>query len=275
MAINTTSIAFDPAKDIPSLQGKVILVTGGNEGLGKQAVFEYAKHNPKQIWLAARNVTRAQAVVDEVHQTLPDSPVKVLKLDLTSFASIKKGAQEFVAESDRLDILMLNAGIMATAPGLTEDGYEVQFGTNHMGHALLTKLLLPTMQKTAEAADADVRVVSLSSAAHNRAPKTGGIQFEGLKTTQAELQAFYRYGQSKLGEYCVREAIGGALSAVHRHFCTSGRGANEFDQWHVWDNVLGEMVRSSRKSLLHSGFRGCKKPAMGVCCQQCSERRIL
>ncbi|KHN94190.1 NAD(P)-binding domain protein [Metarhizium album ARSEF 1941] len=191
------TIDFEPEKDIPSLAGKVILVTGGNNGLGKQAICEYIKHGPKQIWLAARNVAAAQAVVDEIHRHKPDSPVKILKMDLSSFESVKQASRTFLAESDRLDILMLNAGIMAAAPALTEDGYELQFGTNHMGHALLTKLLLPILEKTASQPGADVRVVSLSSRAHLLAPKEG-IVFDSLKTRAEEMQTFARYGQSKL-----------------------------------------------------------------------------
>ncbi|GAB0133742.1 hypothetical protein EsDP_00002139 [Epichloe bromicola] len=207
-------IPFDPTTDIPSLQGKVILVTGGNNGLGKQSICEFARHRPKQIWLAARNVAAAQKVVDEIHAALgPDADadagagaavrILVLELDLTSFASVKRAAQRFTTESDRLDILMLNAGIMAAAPAVTEDGYEVQFGTNHMGHALLTKLLLPTLQRSArdgarDGDGADARVVVLSSrAAHFLAPKQG-ICFGSLKTPAADMKPFERYGQSKL-----------------------------------------------------------------------------
>ncbi|OAQ69011.1 short-chain dehydrogenase/reductase [Pochonia chlamydosporia 170] len=197
MAIDKAAVSFNPEKDIPPLDGKVILVTGGNNGLGKQAICEYVKHKPKQVWLAARNVTAAQEVVDEIHQYQPESSVKVLQLDLTSFESVKKASQRFLAESDRLDILMLNAGIMAAAPGLTENGYEVQFGTNHMGHALLTKLLLPVLERTASEPGSDVRIVSLSSRGHFLAPKEG-IVFDSLKTTADGMRAFERYGQSKL-----------------------------------------------------------------------------
>jgi NAD(P)-dependent dehydrogenase (short-subunit alcohol dehydrogenase family) len=96
------------------------------------------------------------------------------------------------------DILMLNAGIMAAPPGLTKEGYELQMGTNHMGHALLTKLLLPVLDKTAKGdAHSDVRIVSLSSAGHKLTAK-GGIQLDTLKTPADRLGAYERYGQSKL-----------------------------------------------------------------------------
>ncbi len=96
------SVRFDPAKDIPALDGKVILVTGGNVGLGKQAVLEFSRHHPAQVWLAARNMDKAQAAADEIKQQVPDASIKLLELDLTSFESIKKAAKTFIEESDRL-----------------------------------------------------------------------------------------------------------------------------------------------------------------------------
>jgi retinol dehydrogenase-12 len=94
---------------------------------------------------------------------------------------VQSAARELVAKEKRLDILILNAGVMAIPPGTTEQGYENQFGTNHMGHALLTKLLLPTLLKTAEQLGADVRVVALASIGHIGAPRAG-ILFDLLKT---------------------------------------------------------------------------------------------
>lgn len=197
MFFGSDSVSFDPAKDIPSLNGKVILVTGANIGLGKQAVLEFSKHGPAQIWLAARNLDKAKVTADEIKQQVPDAPIKLLEMDLASFESIKEAAKTFSSESGRLDILMLNAGVMAAPPGLTKEGYELQFGTNHVGHALLTKLLLPVLEKTAKEPGADVRVISLSSGGHRITPSEG-ILFDTLKTTSENLGAFTRYGQSKL-----------------------------------------------------------------------------
>ncbi|KAH7151902.1 short-chain dehydrogenase/reductase [Dactylonectria estremocensis] len=192
------SVAFNPEKDIPSLTGKVILVTGGNAGLGKQAILEFSRHNPKQIWLASRNLEKAKSAADEIKQQVPGAPIELLELDLSSFDSVKTASRKVLSGSDRLDILMLNAGIMAVPPGLTKDGYEIQFGTNHMGHALLTKLLLPIMEKTAiNDALADVRIISLTSYGHTYAPK-GGCRFDTPKSTADGLGAYGRYYQSKL-----------------------------------------------------------------------------
>jgi len=115
-------------------------------------------------------------------------------LDLTSFDSIHQAAETFKSSSDRLDVLMNNAGIMATPYSTTKEGYEIQFGTNHMGHALLTKLLLPTLQKTAALPDSDVRIVNLSSSGHQMAPSGIITDADALE----QKSTWTRYGNSKL-----------------------------------------------------------------------------
>jgi NAD(P)-dependent dehydrogenase (short-subunit alcohol dehydrogenase family) len=201
MNIGKKSISFKPESDIPPLDGKVILITGGNIGLGKQCILEYIRHNPAQIWLATRSLEKGKAAVEEIQKQLLNTnptPIRILELDLSSLASVKKAANIFLAESNRLDILMLNAGVMATPPGLTEDGFENQWGTNYLGHALLTKLLLPVLENTASKPGADVRIIALSTDGHMWAPKPEGIQFDSLKTTANDLGPYGRYGQSKL-----------------------------------------------------------------------------
>ncbi|KAH8674226.1 hypothetical protein BX600DRAFT_433814 [Xylariales sp. PMI_506] len=100
-------------------------------------------------------------------------------------------------QASRLDILMLNAGVMATPPGLTEDGYELQFGTKHMGHALLAKLLLPMLLRTVSLESSDMRIVSLASHSHVNLPR-GGFRFDLLKTPADEMGNWNRHFQSKL-----------------------------------------------------------------------------
>ncbi|KKY39443.1 putative short-chain dehydrogenase reductase [Diaporthe ampelina] len=185
------------ANDIPDLSGKVILVTGANSGLGLQSVLDLARHGPKEIWLASRTTDKADQAIQEIKKEVPGANLKPLSLDLTSFDSIRSAARSFTQSSQRLDVLLLNAGIMASGAGLTKDGYEVQFGTNHVGHALLTKLLAPVLDRTAAEPGSDVRVVVLTSAAVAMAPQDG-IEFDTLKTEQEPMGAWTRYGQSKL-----------------------------------------------------------------------------
>lgn len=192
-------VSFDVAKDIPSLAGKVILVTGGNSGLGKASTAALAKYGkPEKIFLAARSAEKAEAAIEAIKRDVPDAAVVPLVLDLASFESIKSAARTFLSQSDRLDILMLNAGIMATPAGLTKEGYEIQFGTNHVGHFLLTKLLLPLLRATAARPEKpDVRVVAVSSTLLTAAP-AAGFDETLTRTDGSAVNTWTRYGHSKL-----------------------------------------------------------------------------
>ena len=167
----------------------------GNAGLGKEAIFQLAQHNPSRIYLGARNATKAQDAIASIQEGL-SSPVDIrhIPLDLASFKSIRAAAEKFNSDCDRLDILMLNAGTMGNPPTTTEEGFEVQVGTNHIGHFLFTKLLLPTLQRTVATPASDARVVTLSSVGHSAAPS-----FEVMTSTQALLDGstWTRYGASK------------------------------------------------------------------------------
>jgi NAD(P)-dependent dehydrogenase (short-subunit alcohol dehydrogenase family) len=191
--------AFDP-KTIPNLNGKVIIITGANGGLGYESLIHLAPHKPSKIYLCARSQAKYDAAMKGITVAVPDATsfVHYLELDLTSLASAKAAAQRFLKENDRLDILMNNAGIMAQPPGLTKEGYEVQFGVNHMGHFLFTKQLLPILQKTAAQPGADVRIINITSNGHMMAPRSAGFIPDSVKTDMAEYSTWTRYGQSKL-----------------------------------------------------------------------------
>ena len=167
----------------------------GNVGLGKETIIQLSHHNPSHIYLGARTESKALAAIKDIQSLVPNARITFLPCDLTSLKSVQACARKFVAIESRLDILILNAGVMALPPGTTEDGYEIQFGTNHMGHALLAKLLLPTLVKTAEEPGADVRVVVLSSVGHVPA---WGISFAQQKTDMKSYSTWSRYAESKL-----------------------------------------------------------------------------
>ncbi|KAJ9130270.1 NAD(P)-binding protein [Pleurostoma richardsiae] len=192
-------IDFNPDRDIPSLEDKVILITGGNIGLGRQSALALSKHNPSQLWLAARNVQKTEKTIADIQKQAPGVAVHFLELDLGSFDSVKKAAKTFLSSVTRLDLLFLNAGIMAVPAGVTREGYEIQFGTNHMGHALLLKFLVPLLVDTATklSSTSNVRVVVLSSLAH-KYTVSGGIDFNTLKNQAEVVSTVDRYGQSKL-----------------------------------------------------------------------------
>ena len=167
----------------------------GNAGLGKQTIAYLAAHSPARIYLAARTASKASAAIADLQRAHPSADIEHLPLDLTSFASIASAASAFKAREQRLDILVNNAGIMMTPCTFTDEGYEVQFGTNHVGHALFTKLLLPTLLQTAAQPGADVRIINVSSLGALAAPK-GGIIFD--QEALGKQWTWRRYGQSKL-----------------------------------------------------------------------------
>ena len=180
------------------------LRSAGSNGLGAESVLQLSKHNPAKIYLGARDESRAQRSIASIKSFVPDAKIEFLPLDLASLKSVKQAADAFTASSDRLDILMNNAGIMACPAGLTKEGYEIQLGTNHLGHALLTKLLSPILEKTAETKN-DARIVNLSSSAHTWAPR-GGLVLKDATTDMKRYSTWSRYGQSKLANiYYTRE----------------------------------------------------------------------
>ncbi|KEF58825.1 uncharacterized protein A1O9_03668 [Exophiala aquamarina CBS 119918] len=190
---------FVPDQDIPDLSGRVVLVTGANIGLGRETVRQVAKHTPAHIFLAARTRSKAETTIEELkRENASAAPISFLELDLASFESIKKAASTFNSSSERLDLLINNAGIMCTPVGTTAEGYELQFGTNHVGHALLTRLLLPKLKQTATAhPEVDVRIVNVSSGGHMMAP-TDVYPLADLKGELGIYSTLTRYGLSKL-----------------------------------------------------------------------------
>ncbi|TKA75164.1 hypothetical protein B0A55_03989 [Friedmanniomyces simplex] len=193
-------LKFDTATEIPSLSGKVILITGGTAGLGRETVVSFAAHSPGHIYFTGRSQSSADSLVREVKSKHPDTPVTFMQCDLASLDSVQKAAKVILAQTDRLDIAILNAGVMALPAALTKEGYEIHFGTNHVGHALLVKLLTPLLEATA-AHGGDVRLVWTTSLAY-RIPVKGGILLDKGKTTQTDISpvmgTWMRYGQSKL-----------------------------------------------------------------------------
>ncbi|KAJ5595023.1 uncharacterized protein N7459_001231 [Penicillium hispanicum] len=192
------NLNFDPQKDIPDLTGKTIFITGGTNGIGAAAATHFANHNAAHIYISGRNAKSAEKVIDEVRASGSKTTVSFVQCDLASLASVKRAAEQFVSQTTQLDILICNAGVMALPPGLTADGYEIQFGTNHLGHALLIKKLLPLLETRANGGD-DARIIILTSDGARLHPK-GGIIFEDLKTVQDFCVGgpWLRYAQSKL-----------------------------------------------------------------------------
>jgi NAD(P)-dependent dehydrogenase (short-subunit alcohol dehydrogenase family) len=173
--------------DIPDQQGKLVIVTGGNSGIGYEASLALAGRNAHVI-LAVRSVDKGEEAAREIRQRHAQAQVTVMALDLSDLKSVRAFAGTFLASHDRLDILINNAGVMALPARKTVDGFEMQFGTNHLGHFALTGLLLPMLTKTPGA-----RVVTVSSGMH----VSGDIHFDDLQW-EKKYDRWGAYAQSKL-----------------------------------------------------------------------------
>ncbi len=175
------------ADDIPNLAGKIAIVTGANSGIGYETVRALSRKDAKVI-LACRNKDKGEAAVRRIGQEYQAAQVELMQLDLTSLASVHRFADEIIRRSNRLNILINNAGIMRTPLGKTTDGFELQLGTNHLGHFALDGLLYDLIIRTPQA-----RVITVSSWGHY----FGVIDFDNLHA-EKRYDSARAYAQSKL-----------------------------------------------------------------------------
>ncbi|KAH7174537.1 uncharacterized protein B0J16DRAFT_182924 [Fusarium flagelliforme] len=228
--LNPVDNGFDPARDIPDLTGKTILVTGGNTGLGAATIRLIAPHNPSVIYLTVRPVSIAQAeeLVSSIKETNPDVSIVVLPLDLSSFTSIKEFASELLKEAKQLDLLFLNAGISSTAPSLTKDGYESQFGVNYLGHALLTQLLMPALLETTKSGK-KVRIMSTSSMAATLDPPPTGLALDDMRKPDPLASPYQRYAHSKIANILFARKLSQVYPPIQ---------SVSFDPGQVWTDLF-------------------------------------
>lgn len=207
------------AEDMPDLTGKVIIVTGANSGIGFEAAKEFARKGAQTI-LACRSMDKAQSALDKIRAEIPDAPAEIMQLDLASLESVRQFAAAFKAKYDRLDVLVNNAGIMMVPYGTTEDGFERQFGTNHLGHFALTGHLIEMLLNTPGS-----RVVNISSGGH----RFGEMDFDNLMYEGGNgYSTIAAYGRSKLANLLFTyelqrrfDAVGANALSVAAHPGTS------------------------------------------------------
>ncbi len=175
--------------NIPDLSDKTIIVTGGNSGLGYEAVKTFAKNGAKVI-MACRSIEKGESAKKEILDSGVSGTIEVAVLDLMNLKSVRAFTIAFKTKNTRLDVLLNNAGIMATPYFTTADGFEAQIGTNHLGHFALTGLLIECLKATPNS-----RVVTVSSVAH----KQGKIDFSNLLFEGGKgYTPMKAYGRSKL-----------------------------------------------------------------------------
>ena len=174
--------------DMPDLSGETVIVTGANSGLGFEGSRAFADAGATVV-MACRSVERGESAADEIRHDAPAGDLSVLELDLADLDSVATFAEAFTDAYDDLRVLCNNAGVMAIPRSETEDGFEMQFGVNHLGHFALTGHLLDTLRET----DGESRVVTQSSGLH----ENGEMRFDDLHG-EREYDKWGAYGQSKL-----------------------------------------------------------------------------
>ncbi|WYZ34046.1 hypothetical protein EsH8_I_000322 [Colletotrichum jinshuiense] len=179
---------------IGKLAGKTVLVTGANTGIGLETARAFHATGAT-LFLTARDSAKAQQAIDGVKNgpgPKSGAPIHAIELRLDSLVSVRSAAREFLAKSEKLNLLVLNAGVMATPEGKTEDGFETQFGTNYLGHFLLFNLLKPALL-SASTPEFQSRVISVSSMGH----RASGVRLDDLDFKKEPYEPWTAYGRSK------------------------------------------------------------------------------
>ncbi len=253
---------------MPHLEGKTAIVTGATAGLGLVSATELAARGAS-VTMAVRDVARGERAARIIREAYPGAVVSVAKLDLASLASIREFSSRYIKSHKRLDILMNNAGIMGVPQReVTADGFEAQFGTNHLGHFALTGLLLPLIKKTPGA-----RIVTVSSNLH----KTGVMNFDDLMGG-VKYKAWAAYGQSKLANLLftselqrrlVAAKVDAIAAAAHPGWSNTslmmsgpmkGRGA--FMKW-LGQSVTNRMAQSTSMGALNQLYAATANDVKG------------
>jgi NAD(P)-dependent dehydrogenase (short-subunit alcohol dehydrogenase family) len=190
------------AADVPDQEGRVAIITGSNTGIGFEAAKVLAEKGAHVV-LAVRNTDKGNAAAARITEAAPHADVTVQKLDLTSLDDIRAAADELRAAYPRIDLLINNAGVMMTPKGTTKDGFELQLGTNHLGHFALTGQLLDNLLPVEGS-----RVVTISSSGH----RFGSINFDDLQSERG-YHRIRAYGQAKLANLLFTYELDRRLSA--------------------------------------------------------------
>ncbi|HSC85811.1 MAG TPA: SDR family oxidoreductase [Polyangiaceae bacterium] len=238
------------------LRGKTYLVTGGNSGLGLETSHRLLRQGG-QVVIACRNPQLGEQAIQTLRARTPGALVHVLPLDLADLESVRSFARAFLARFDSLHGLLNNAGIMNTPLSRTKDGFESQFGVNHLGHFLLTELLLPLLIESAPS-----RIVNVSSAYHDVAMgREGRIDFDDPNFERRKYDGWLAYAQSKLAnllharELAKRlEGTGVASVSVHPGWVPTRLARHSLPLW-LQDGLLRHVLRPFGMIQLEDGIQ--------------------
>jgi len=200
------------AEEMPRLDGKTVVVTGANSGLGYEGARAFAAKGATVV-MACRSIERAETAADEIRADAGgdiDGELDVRECDLASLDSVRDFADRLAADYDAVDVLCNNAGVMAIPRSETEDGFETQFGVNHLGHFALTGRLF-SLLKGAEGIDGDARIVTQSSGAHEQ----GEMDFSDLNWEES-YGKWKAYGRSKLANLLFAYELQHRIDAANR-----------------------------------------------------------
>lgn len=237
--------------NIPDQQGKTAVITGSNSGIGYEAALALAQKNA-QVVLAVRNMEKGEAAARAIRQVYAQAQVSVQALDLADLSSVYTFADTFLAQHDQLHLLINNAGVMALPYRRTADGFEMQFGTNHLGHFALTGRLLPALLATPGA-----RVVTVSSSMH----VSGDIHFDDLQWERG-YSRWGAYSQSKLANllftYELQRRFSSVGAGVISVGCHPGYAATNLQAGPKMDGskIMGWLFKLSNSLIAQSQAMG-------------------
>jgi protochlorophyllide reductase len=220
--------------DMPDQSGRTVLVTGANSGLGVRSAEALAAKGAL-VLMACRNPARASAAQELVAAVATGPDPVVVPLDLSDLASVRKAAEQVDGSVGKLDVLMNNAGVMAVPRARTADGFEMQFGTNHLGHFALTGLLLPALGRAAAP-----RVVTTSSNGH----KLGRLDLDDLHSERKRYARWRVYSQSKLANLLFTLELDRRARAAGSDLVSVGAHPG-YSATHLTDNAGGRLWRSA------------------------------
>ncbi|MBW0521214.1 hypothetical protein O181_060929 [Austropuccinia psidii MF-1] len=238
------------AKQMPKLNGRVALVTGGNCGLGLATCLELARHEAK-VYIACRSEARAHEAIKKIKDQVPNAQIEFIYFDLTVLSSAKAAAETLSSKESRLDILVNNAGITMAPYELSVDGIEIQ-ACNGTGHFALTTSLLPLLKNTASSvSDSHVRIVNVSSAAHIQARQPDFSSLEGLNNRRKK--EMDRYAYSKLSNILLTNELQRRLSNTNIYCLSVHPGAVDTEiaryLFQRWPSVLVALGKAFMRSV--------------------------